>query len=220
MKYIINVDRFDISCRTSTFNPQTLTKGKKGKPRLDRVLYAPTTVPVKAVHLIRNPFFIMISRMHMWRKNHKTSLSTNANDKADFDEYCEVIHQPWRGREDEELFPDSIIELFTKNVPCYADWFRYVQWHNNANEVIRQRHLPVLVLMYEAYTTDYNRTVNTLFDFLKLDKKGKSVPFVVGKEYSSYYSEEVSIAASRLVRALATPQTWGQIKHYCQERWI
>jgi hypothetical protein len=199
--YIYTVDHFDIGCRTA--------KTKQNK----KVVYTPTTVPVKAVHLIRNPFDNMVARMH-----HDSHKKPSTNGKVDFDAWCEVMDQRWNSK-DVAFFPDSIIELF-QSVPCYADWFRYVQWHNNANEVIRQRRLPVLVLMYEDYTTNYNRTVDSLFDFLNLEKKGKTLPFVAGKKYPSYYSEEVSFAASRLVQAVATPQTWDQIKHYFEERWI
>jgi hypothetical protein len=179
-----------------------------GQTQLTR--YQSTTVPVKAVHLIRNPFDNMVARMHMRTKEERDGKYTN--DKAGFDAWCVAMDQQWKSIE-AEYFSESILELFEK-VPCYHDWYRYVQWHNNANEVIRERHLPDLVLWYEDYSTNFNRTVDSLFAFLNLEKKGKPRKFVAGKEYSSYYSEEVALAANRLVRALATPQTWDQIKHY------
>jgi hypothetical protein len=175
--------------------------------------YAPT-VPVKAVHLIRSPFDNVVSRMHLELRRHKREETFKSNDKGGFDAWCQYMEDKFAPQEARtELLSEEVKELFV-GVPCHADWFRYVQWHNLAIQVIEQRNLPVHVLYYENYTMNYNATMDDLFEFLQLEKKATPIQFVAGKTYMSFYSDEQVRAARKLVHALASPMTWDLVKHY------
>jgi hypothetical protein len=50
-----------------------------------------------------------------------------------------------------------------QSVPCHAEWFRYIQWHNMAYATTKELlHLPVHYLYYDDYTKDFNKTVQAL----------------------------------------------------------
>jgi hypothetical protein len=182
-------------------------------------MYAPT-VPVKAVHLIRSPLDNIVSRLHLTIKRNRSQgwseedLAKFSNGKEGFHAWCSYMDATFAEQEQTtSLFDDNTKKLF-EGVPCHADLFRYVQWHNFAIEVLERRKLPVHVLHYESYTTDYNSTVDGLFRFLELEKKSKPFQFVAGKSYSSFYSDHEIEGVMKLVQALASPATWDLVKHY------
>eukprot|EP00957_Ditylum_brightwellii_P125025 9530527-Ditylum_brightwellii.AAC.1 len=67
-----------------------------------------------------------------------------------------------------------------ESVPCYTDFLRYINWHNLAFEVIREAGLPRMIIHYEQYGTNWNKTVT-------------------GKTYRRYYtSDEVDVIQATL----------------------
>ena len=105
-------------------------------------------------------------------------------------------------------------ELFPL-IPCPAEFYRYVQWHNLAIEVIeKQMKIPVYTLFYENYTKHYNDTVDQLFEFLELPAVSKPPKFISGKEYPEYFTDDEKYFAGHLVKHLATEKTWSLIGHY------
>jgi hypothetical protein len=101
-------------------------------------------------------------------------------------------------------------------LPCHADWFRYVQWHNRAIEMTTEQQIPVHYLFYEDYSTKYNETLHDLLDFLNLVPTANvdPLPFQAGKTYLDLYSPEEIQAATRFVRTMATPACWNLLKRY------
>jgi len=46
------------------------------------------------------------------------------------------------------------VYLLTKNVPCYADCYRYVQWHNLPFEMEEKVNVSSFIFNYEDYNKE------------------------------------------------------------------
>lgn len=208
-----------VMSNTTAFEEGCLSGSKKDGEVVTDTTYS-VTVPVKAVHLIRSPFDNIVSRMHLGVKRRRRQgwneedLAKFMNGKDGFHTWCRYIEDKYVKQETSTSRIDEETKRLFEGVPCHADIFRYVQWHNLAIQVLEKQDIPVHVLHYESYSTDYNATVDRLFEFLELEKKHKPLPFVAGKTYLSYYSDEEARRTSKLVRAVASPATWALVKHY------
>ncbi|KAL7575339.1 hypothetical protein ACA910_001857 [Epithemia clementina (nom. ined.)] len=194
----------------------------------------------KAIHLIRNPFDNLVSRMHNRINRLTRNLGQLGRDKIQkqfsdsrqgFLNYCRT-------------FIDEKLDITKKKrsiaLPCASEWYRYVVWHNRALELFQRdaaRQVPVPSshthiqqvhrVYYESYTTDFNATVTGLLDFLNLsataaaamnDGKGQIVPFEgATRTYLQFYTKTEFDQAKRLVQAWATPECWKVIRHYFEE---
>jgi hypothetical protein len=182
----------------------------------------------KTVHLIRSPFDNLIARLHLAVKLRKRK---GWNETALLDQFSQSSREgylAWCNYVDSRHAKDlkktkrisSNVKALMKGLPCHSDWFRYVQWHNRAIQVTtEQLQIPVHYLFYEDYSTNYNETVHGLLEFLNLlPAVNEPLPFQPGKTYKSmYYSPEEIQAATRFVRAMATPACWNLLKRYFDE---
>lgn len=101
-----------------------------------------------------------------------------------------------------------------KNVPCRAEFYRYVQWHNYAFQTTSRLDISTLVLYYESYADDFNQTKDSLLDFLDQGDVSEPLPFEAGKTYRGYYTSDEIRSVSKLLKTLATDTTWEHIRHY------
>lgn len=202
------VDLFERGCQTGSKYPNVAT------------LYE--TVPVRVVHLLRNPFDNLVSRYHLAVRNHHLDEKAQGvapyfyPNATGFHTFCSFMEYKYGSKErTTSLIPFPIKALF-RRLPCHADFYRYTIWHNLALQMIQRSNMSVHTLYYEDYfPKNYNLTVDKLLEFLELHRLGDTLPFVAGKTYAdSYYSSREMRLARRLVKYVATPETWALIGHY------
>jgi hypothetical protein len=169
----------------------------------------------KAVHLIRDPFDNVVSRYHLERQLPGRKAAEYPESRDGFREYCKAIDSLHSANEKRALFLDDEILEIMKIVPCHADFFRYVEWHNLAFVTTRDLEVETYVLHYDWYTTRYEQVAKELLAFLELDihKDGELTPFVPGKVYP-YFTAEEKLAVKRAFRIMASPQTWQHVEGY------
>jgi hypothetical protein len=109
---------------------------------------------------------------------------------------------------------DSDLNDALSEIPCRAEWFRYVQWHNMAFTVTADLDLPELIFHYESYTTNFAETIDRLLAFLELDAIGVPEPFTPGKTYGEYYSAEEKRAIEAFVKEYSNKKSWTYFEHY------
>lgn len=171
----------------------------------------------KAVRLIRDPFDNVVSRFHlshkeMVKKNETDWLEKYPRTRERFRSFCKDQSMRYRQDEQKSKFYSYVFDD-AKDVPCHADFFRFVQWHNLAFITTDELGIPTMIIHYENYSTNFNQTKDMLLDFLDQEDKYEPPPFVLGKTYD-YFEEEEKIAVARMFNKLAHEKTWERTKHY------
>jgi len=216
---ILGLEEFRRGCRAFTVRRAGPTE------QFERELFAENLI-AKTVHYVRNPFDNIVDRMHSGintRRNNATwtgEMISRFNDtRAGIMAWCEHLDGAFEG-DFEVLLPGVPKELYA-NLPCKAEWFRYVYWHNRALESSKHFQVPTHVLYFEDFRKQYKRTVSSLLSFLELAQVreffGAAGEF--GETYTTLYDDELGRNATRFVRAIATPDCWQLLRHYF-ERWV
>jgi hypothetical protein len=197
---------------------------RTGRPqKVVRIPYSQR--PAKAVHLFRNPFDNLVARMHMGVERRREKLNWTEVELSRFATYDVPGFQAWcsyldsstvfKGGNVRELLQQRGISLkILDGLPCLSEWWRYVQWHNNAVSMLQQLQIPKLVLYYEDYSSQYQQTVRRLLDFLELDQVQPALPFVQHKTYKDYYDPEATLLAREFVQTMASPLCWEHLQRY------
>lgn len=185
-------------------------------------------VAQRAIHLIRNPFDNLVSRLHYersyWKQKkgisrYEDRLEVFTPDKKGLKAWCKMIDEERKDQELESRFIDDELYALERDLPCHAEFFRYIQWHVQAIEVTHRLKLPVLYLFYENYTTNFDETVNEVLSFLNHDKIAPAPTFLTGKHYEDYFELRECRMVAKLIRELASDEAWSMIKHYL-EQWL
>ena len=211
-EYVETARSFEIACRSGN----RIVNDTK-----EFVIYA-SSIPKRAIHLIRNPFDNVVARLHLeqkrWAREEKDQHKLrefNAS-KEGFQAWCRF--QDVRSEKEEKssrYFDDEIWE-WAQDLPCHAEFMRYTWWHNLALETIRRLNLPLHSLFYENYTQNWDETVQQMFEFLQLSPADGASPleFIAGKTYLDYFEQRHVALAKGLVSTLASPESWALLEHY------
>lgn len=178
----------------------------------------------KIVHIFRSPLDNVVARFHLKRKRftarkNKKWLHDYPDNKLGFHKWCKSIDDSqqlartrWIDRELGEAF---------LGVPCHAEFYRYVEWHNYADGVKMDLGIPTMVFYYEDYSTRFDDVTEELLNFLELEHQESSAPvFIVNKKYDDYYSKEQTQAITALVKELSNKRTWKHLAHYFGENGV
>jgi hypothetical protein len=176
----------------------------------------------KAIHLIRDPFDNIVSRFHLTHKiNKKTGDKSFAksfpNTDKGFKKWCNFMDKKYV-KQESIAFDPLILKLF-KHVPCHADFYRYVMWHNLAFEVVESMGIPSTVLHYEDYEEDFNSTKAEIFSFLETEEatstgRRNTDAFVSGKSYGHFFTGDERKAIQNLVYKLSSTDTRREVTRY------
>mmetsp|Transcript_5953 Transcript_5953/g.12210 ORF Transcript_5953/g.12210 Transcript_5953/m.12210 type:complete len:416 (+) Transcript_5953:190-1437(+) len=172
----------------------------------------------RAIHLIRDPFDNIVSRFHLAHKHSERRkelkfLAKYPKSKEGFRDFCKDIGMEFRSEEKHSKFFDDFFDE-VKNVPCYADFFKYLQWHNLAFTTTWDLGIPTMILHYENYTYNFNGTKDSLLEFLEQEDNHDPPDFIRGKTYRHYFSKEEVQAVFSMLSKVALQETWIHTKHY------
>lgn len=99
-------------------------------------------------------------------------------------------------------------------VPCHAEFFKYLQWHNNAFYATDEAmDIPTLVVHYEDFATDFEGTLKGLLDFYGLPMEGEPMEFHF-HTYDGYYTDQERTDTVDFLKLLASPTTWENLSPY------
>jgi hypothetical protein len=192
-----------------------------------RVINAPypSSIPVKVVHLIRSPWDNIVSRMHHGIYRRRTYLNWTEQELAPFQNSIQGVRAWCRyidnGFWDERALNVSGLKVedlqAITSVPCGGDFYRYIQWHNNAVMLSRSMGVPIHVIFYEDYTSQFENTTQDLLDFLDLPAVNPPFPFTSGKTYDGLMDPLDRQRAWELIRRFATPEMWQLLRRYGEQ---
>ena len=208
---VLDVDQFEYGCRAYSYNHSGVRDWQHYSNNLVR----------KAIHLVRNPFDNLVARKHL-------GLSRRRNVTTWVNNYGEAFRETSEGMVTWCWYTDDLMagEMETimaqlglapnlwQDLPCHTEWYRWVQWHNLAIEMVRRMDIPVHTVYYEDYAHNFKPTVRGILHFLELKQEAPLVEFEVGKSYDFLYDDHTAYQAAAFVRAVASPECWGRIRHY------
>jgi Sulfotransferase domain len=172
----------------------------------------------KAVHLIRNPMDNVVSRFHLSRRHvryHHHGTAPPANNVSGFREWCDDMDSRFLIQESHTPWLDSTLLKLWRTVPCHAEFFKYIQWHNLAWTTALNIGIPMLILRYEDYHRDWNATVTKLLQFLSLPVATlESVTRFQLQTYSTYYSPQQKQSIELLLKNVASSPVWDIVRDY------
>ena len=167
-------------------------------------------LPAKAVHLVRDPYDNLVARMHFADFHNGGLYSRDETGFRQWCSYADSLPGVMENIRNQLHLSDELVQ----NLPCISEWFRYVQWHNNAVAMLDSHEYPVLTMFYEDYSLDYQGTIDTLFNFLELEQVNPPLQFIGNKTYHSYFDAESNQRAASFVRQVATPECWTILQRY------
>lgn len=211
VKNVLTVRSFKMGCLLGTRAVET----KEGLVK-ELVTYNQTLVK-KAIHIFRHPLDNIVARFH---------LKYNVNAKAGNVEYTTkfpknaIGFRRWCAVEDksraliESPFIDAKLRKAMEKIPCFNEFYRYIQWHNLAFATTQEMNIPTMLLNYQDYSTDFENTRDRVLNFLGLPRVGDGFEFHSGKEYRSYYTPEEKLNIHAFIQEFASYETWKQLKVY------
>ena len=230
-KYTLTDHQFLLKCASGGWVYRDDFKSPT-KPIQSKVTYDPRLIS-RAVHLIRNPFDNVVSRYHlehnhMERYDRQKDLAKYDRERGGFRKFCKQLNKNYADVEEEfakkwdELMGKDGEETrqqalkYVKDVPCYQDLFKYINWHNHAFKASAELEVPTLLLHYEEYETDFDGTLQTLLRFLDQPLASDfTKEFIEGKSYAEeYFTEDERHMVKKAVKLLAIPELWKEISRY------
>jgi len=198
-EYVLSRERFQYECQSGCYAQ------KRNEPSV----HYRTSLVGKAVHLIRDPFDNIVSRFNCQKKNHEKKYAKYPKSAEGFQAWCSVQDEQFE--EERALFGEAI-SAASKGVPCRADFFKYIQWHNHAFETRRSINLNTHVMFYEDYDDDFDSTLAKVLQFLELPHENREVGIFHRSNYSNFYSKEQYLATEAFMKELASEDTWVALK--------
>mmetsp|Transcript_40650 Transcript_40650/g.49474 ORF Transcript_40650/g.49474 Transcript_40650/m.49474 type:complete len:418 (+) Transcript_40650:42-1295(+) len=180
--------------------------------------YVPEIVD-KYMHLIRDPLTTVASRFEQGRK--EADEMEYPSGAAGVHKWChdhdDAYHNGERlEREKDWYITGEEMEDLARKVPCHTDFFRVVQWHNNAFAVSGRelKRKSVKTFFYEDIQANADKFMIDLLAWLELTPLHKhaipiddKVSFTVYDR--SYYSPQDIENIKKYVQKLASPRTWS-----------
>lgn len=221
-EYVVGVPEFLQACqRTSAYHNLPGDDGEMEHFRYEGFIAANRVAGV--LHLIRNPFTNIVSRYHLDRRHMLTADPSLAerytDDSVGLARWCAEVDALEEKARKSAL--DPILPL--DGVKCRAEFYKYAQWHNRVQQMLphlgteedgEPQPLRLLIVYYEDYEKNLNRTVDRIMNFLEQETVHPLRPFRTLPTYNEHFSEEDREAAKRLIKAVVTPRVYKLLKRY------
>ena len=177
-------------------------------------IYQPDIVS-RAVHLIRNPMDNVVARFHLSRRHAGGGDKAFDNNATGFQAWCAKMDSAYETYESHTPWLDPPLLRLWKSVPCHAEFFKYIQWHDLAWDTAEHMDISMHLLRYEDYDRNWKGTVDALLSYLQLPVatwKG-ATPFVI-QTYDSFYTSQQKRDIEALLRNVASARIWEIVSPY------
>lgn len=163
--------------------------------------------------------------MHEWKKaNKEMQLPPYMEETREgFRLFCKEQHERYKGKQSKtELWRDIWKHPETKylknqedgGVPCYSDFYRWVQWHNHAVTTTEYLGIPSYALHYEDFSTRFDETVSEIMEHMGKARIAPAPRFKTGKSYKEYFTEDELKKVKKAMKHLASENTWKIMERY------
>lgn len=225
--FVISTDDFYMQCAQGrAFYP---ANGDISGGQTRRTQYSPRLAK-RAVHLVRNPFDNIASRFHREYRRHTTKgnfefTKTFPYNQDGFHAWCQYLsdqvdpkqialkHTSSGNLKDKDYFFATAQE----EVPCFTEFYKYIQWHNHAARILTNYNgdvgnLPHLVLHYEDYLHNFDGAVDAVLKFSKLPRVSNTKRLFF--ERYDYFTQEQMENIKDFMRALVNEEASSVLEPY------
>lgn len=227
--YALSPDTFLHECLRSahfTPDPNKPTVKFQAPPAIrEWTQYDPDLVK-KAVHIIRNPLDNAVARFHHEWKLHDIGVTFElpdwhnaeySNDRDGFRAWCKDTDSRFV-MEKKQYLPPNAESYADQGVLCHAEFYKYVQWHNQAFTVTTYLGMQSpFVLHYEDFDQNFDGTVKLLFDYLEMPMENDLPTFKWRGYEEDFYSKEERKLIREYIKNLSTLDTWSHLHRYFPE---
>jgi len=196
----------------------------------------------RMVHVIRNPLDNVVERFRLERsalnnnvmnseqqqrqkeQEENNRLAGGDNEVASFKQWCRNQDERFVA-EEARVYSRRAIRL-APGVPCHAEFFKYVQWHNNVVAVKNFEEPQMHIIHYGSLRVDFGHVITFLWKFLlllpaaakklkkdELMQKNMLPPFRF-QTFLEYYTDEEKNNIGVFLREFASVETWAQLLWY------
>jgi hypothetical protein len=181
---------------------------------------------VKMVHLIRNPMHNVVARFHLERRHliraDPKKAERLSNDAKGFSTWCRELDEEHAATEPDFFTPEQL--AIYRQAPCRAEFYKYTQWHNRVHDITplvgpksesgSESSPPVLIIHYEDYAENLQKTADQVLQFLELPLVAPIRPFRELPDYSDHFSADDLKAVQALVQNVASAHTYKLVQRY------
>eukprot|EP00586_Coscinodiscus_wailesii_P012460 CAMPEP_0172508102 /NCGR_PEP_ID=MMETSP1066-20121228/209202_1 /TAXON_ID=671091 /ORGANISM="Coscinodiscus wailesii, Strain CCMP2513" /LENGTH=560 /DNA_ID=CAMNT_0013285931 /DNA_START=466 /DNA_END=2148 /DNA_ORIENTATION=+ len=111
----------------------------------------------RAIVVMRDPLESVVSR-------YLYEMKMLGRPADDFGGWCRETAE--RHKEADKYFFDEQMRGMLEGTPCHAEFFKWVQWYNNAFEMAKELKMDLHVMHHDDYKSAFKETVAGLVDFL------------------------------------------------------
>jgi hypothetical protein len=217
--YMIGKYDFQKQCATSIkFNPFDMGSKEKGT-------YDPHIIK-KAVHIVRPPLDNVVAEFIQFRKeedvlNDEAWLQKFPETPDGFHSWCQDVNSRF-AKEEESMWPEELWEL-GQYIPCRQSFYRYVQWHENAINVLRfdMLDIPTKMLHTRELQTNFEDSMLHLIGFLRTHAETPVSEYngldVDLPGYGHWYTKEERVNIACFLKRMATKTLSNRIRPYISE---
>jgi len=217
--YMLSRDKFWEECTTGLkFEPS-------GTGTEKAVVYDHKIIE-KGVQIVRPPLDNAVGRFLQLRKSKmalgdETWLELHPETPVGFHSWCDKMALRY-GEEESIKWPEEIWEA-SSGVPCRAEFFRYIQWHNNAHEITSRKtmDIPLAVVHTRDLQEDFQKVMDSLLWYFRLDL---TVPLdeyngldlnIPG--YGHYFDHDQRAKIACFMKVMSTAVTFDRLGRYMTE---
>ena len=217
-EYLLKPDDFWMSCAktieyTGAEGGVTAAESKYGYAQYDHMLVK------KIIHLVRNPFDNIINRFHREYNFHATNNDFEFTkdfpmSKRGFYNWCSYLAEKYQDRDQRFFVQNYGFEAWTlaSQVPCYSEFFKYIQFHNHAGYTKRSMNVPSFEVHFENLLHRMEPSIQSMLTFAGLEFKEIPKRFFYQK-FDYFISRDLQ-NAKLLMKILATEDTHKLLKMY------
>lgn len=212
--YLLPKYVFAVHCVTGTkFTPFNMgvTKHLKYNPDLVK----------KAIQLVRPPLNNVVGRfMKLYKEKQAMEdevwLDEFPASKDGFHRWCGMQNEKFES-EESMIWHSDVFEA-AQGVPCRAEFYRYILWHNNAYETREIMGMPMKLVHTIDLQENYEATMTDILDFYQMTPV-KNVTDYDGSDmnlegYSSFYTLDMRKKIACFMRYVASPATRHRLGRY------
>jgi len=210
-RYILKRDKFIEQCVTGThFKPSNFNNGENEFGWTEERKYDGGMIK-KAGIMIRDPIDVIESRFLYYSNVYAGELDWSQRydqNRKGFLAYC--AENQVKYADEEAKWWNEEVRMAGLDIPCYAEFYKLIQWHNLVDEMIEYLEMEYRYFYYETFTKRFVDQANNLLEFYNLeptvDINESQATSTVKTSSTSLFTSEERAKIGQFIYKMASPK--------------